>query len=69
MESSLPVSFLPLGHAFSCHSPAGELRFESPLEVVLYPDPRLRAPNKKVNLFNDPALKRLVDEMFDCMYR
>ncbi|XP_051117180.1 peptide deformylase 1B, chloroplastic [Andrographis paniculata] len=48
-------------------SPA-DLRFESPLKIVLYPDPVLRAKNKKVNTF-DESLKKLADEMFDVMYR
>ncbi|KAK4426142.1 Peptide deformylase 1B, chloroplastic [Sesamum alatum] len=48
-------------------SPA-ELQFEGRLKIVQYPDPRLRAKNKRVNTF-DESLKKLVDEMFDVMYR
>ncbi|KAL0431651.1 UNVERIFIED_CONTAM: Peptide deformylase 1B, chloroplastic [Sesamum radiatum] len=48
-------------------SPA-ELQFEGRLEIVQYPDPILRAKNKRINTF-DESLKKLVDEMFDVMYR
>lgn len=47
---------------------AADLQFEGPLKIVLYPDPVLRAKNKKVNTF-DESLKKLADEMFDVMYR
>ncbi|GMY13350.1 peptide deformylase 1B, chloroplastic/mitochondrial [Fagus crenata] len=45
-----------------------DLRFEAPLKIVEYPDPVLRAKNKRVDLFDD-NLKKLVDEMFDVMYK
>ncbi|CAA0833767.1 Peptide deformylase 1B-chloroplastic/mitochondrial [Striga hermonthica] len=48
-------------------SPA-DLLFKSPLKIVEYPDPILRAKNKRVNTF-DESLKNLVAEMFDVMYR
>lgn len=48
-------------------SPA-DLCFESPLKIVEYPDPLLRARNKRINTF-DENLKKLVEEMFDLMYR
>ncbi|KAI4388041.1 hypothetical protein MLD38_000414 [Melastoma candidum] len=48
-------------------SPA-DLLFESPLEIVKYPDPRLRANNKRIATFDD-NLKELVHEMFDIMYK
>lgn len=47
---------------------ADDLRFEAPLKVVEYPDPVLRARNKRVNTFDD-NLKTLVAEMFDVMYK
>lgn len=47
---------------------ASDLQYEGPLEIVKYPDPILRAKNKRVNTF-DESLKKLVDEMFDVMYR
>jgi peptide deformylase len=47
---------------------ATDLRFESPLEVVKYPDPILRARNKRINAF-DANLRALADEMFDVMYK
>ncbi|XP_062151397.1 peptide deformylase 1B, chloroplastic isoform X3 [Alnus glutinosa] len=45
-----------------------DLRFEAPLRIVEYPDPILRARNKRVDLFDD-NLKKLVEEMFDVMYK
>eukprot|EP00271_Cylindrocystis_brebissonii_P023165 TRINITY_DN9435_c0_g1_i1.p1 TRINITY_DN9435_c0_g1~~TRINITY_DN9435_c0_g1_i1.p1 ORF type:complete len:289 (+),score=43.53 TRINITY_DN9435_c0_g1_i1:299-1165(+) len=47
---------------------AEPVQFESPLQIVLYPDPRLRAKNKAVTVFDD-RLRQLVTEMFDIMYR
>ncbi|KAL8167138.1 hypothetical protein V2J09_008637 [Rumex salicifolius] len=58
-----PVSFKKEEFA----SPA-DLYFEPPLSIVKYPDPLLRAKNKPINIFDD-ALKRLVDQMFDVMYK
>ncbi|CAA2997117.1 peptide deformylase 1B, chloroplastic [Olea europaea subsp. europaea] len=45
-----------------------DLHFEGQLKVVEYPDPILRARNKRINSFDD-SLKKLADEMFDVMYR
>ncbi|KAI7741370.1 hypothetical protein M8C21_000830 [Ambrosia artemisiifolia] len=45
-----------------------DMAFESPLKIVMYPDPILRAKNKRVVTFDD-NLKKLVDEMFDVMYK
>ncbi|KAL5725115.1 peptide deformylase [Ranunculus cassubicifolius] len=45
-----------------------DLQFTSPLKIIEYPDPILRAPNKKIGEF-DENLKRLVNEMFDIMYK
>ncbi|KAJ4834180.1 Peptide deformylase 1B, chloroplastic [Turnera subulata] len=45
-----------------------DLQFESPLEIVKYPDPILRAKNKRIETF-DENLKKLVAEMFDVMYK
>ncbi|XP_073127401.1 peptide deformylase 1B, chloroplastic [Henckelia pumila] len=47
---------------------AADLQYEGPLKIVKYPDPVLRAKNKRVNTF-DENLKKIVDEMFDIMYR
>jgi peptide deformylase len=47
---------------------AADLRFEPPLQVVKYPDPILRARNKRINTF-DANLRALADEMFDVMYK
>ncbi|CAL5382449.1 unnamed protein product [Camellia sinensis] len=48
-------------------SPA-DLSFEAPLKIVEYPDPILRTKNKRIDTFDD-SLKKLVDEMFDVMYK
>lgn len=47
---------------------ASDLNFEPPLRIVEYPDPILRARNKRIVTY-DENLKKLVDEMFDVMYR
>lgn len=47
---------------------AGDFQFEIPLKVVKYPDPLLRAKNKRIDSFDD-NLKKLVHEMFDVMYK
>lgn len=47
---------------------AGSLEFEAPLEVILYPDPRLRAKNRRIGAF-DANLDRFADAMLDAMYR
>ncbi|GLJ21638.1 hypothetical protein SUGI_0402900 [Cryptomeria japonica] len=44
------------------------IEYESPLQIVEYPDPRLRAKNKFINKF-DEKLEKLVNEMFDLMYK
>ncbi|GFY87200.1 peptide deformylase 1B [Actinidia rufa] len=48
-------------------SPA-DLSFQAPLKIVEYPYPILRAKNKRIDTFDD-NLKKLVDEMFDVMYK
>ncbi|CAN8299834.1 unnamed protein product [Cochlearia groenlandica] len=45
-----------------------DLQFETPLKIVEYPDPILRAKCKRINVF-DENLKNLVDAMFDVMYK
>lgn len=47
---------------------ASELQYELPLKIVKYPDSRLRAKNKPINIF-DEKLQQLADEMFDVMYK
>ncbi|CAH8328204.1 unnamed protein product [Eruca vesicaria subsp. sativa] len=47
---------------------ASDLQFETPLKIVEYPDPILRAKNKRIGVF-DENLKNLVDAMFDVMYK
>ncbi|KAG9139569.1 hypothetical protein Leryth_016334 [Lithospermum erythrorhizon] len=48
-------------------SPA-DLQFEGPLKIVEYPNPILRAKNKRISTFDD-NLKKLAHEMFDIMYK
>jgi peptide deformylase len=43
------------------------LEYETPLKVVLYPDPRLRAKSKRITVF-DGKLEKFVKEMFEVMY-
>ena len=50
------------------HCAVSNLEWDSPLDIVRYPDPRLRAQNAKITVF-DENLKRLAAEMFDIMYR
>ncbi|CAA0402609.1 unnamed protein product [Arabidopsis thaliana] len=47
---------------------ATDVQFETPLKIVEYPDPILRAKNKRIDIF-DENLKNLVDAMFDVMYK
>jgi peptide deformylase len=46
---------------------ATTLTWESPLTILKYPDPRLRAPNAPVGCF-DESLRKLSEEMFVVMY-
>lgn len=46
---------------------AAELRWETPLQIIQYPDPRLRAPNAVVTDF-DSNLERFVADLFEAMY-
>ena len=43
------------------------LSWESPLTILRYPDPRLRAINSTIGVF-DERLQQLAKEMFDIMY-
>ena len=45
-----------------------KLEWTSPLEVVQYPDPRLRVQNARIGVF-DESLKQLATEMFEIMYQ
>lgn len=45
-----------------------KLEWDSPLDIVRYPDPRLRAKNAKIAVF-DESVKQLAAEMFEIMYR
>lgn len=52
----------PVSHAVR------QLEWNTPLTVLQYPHPKLRAPNAPVGVFG-PELQRLADAMFDVMYR
>lgn len=45
-----------------------KIEWQSPLSIIQYPDPRLRAVNGRVGVF-DEKLAALAREMFDVMYR
>ncbi|KAK9842088.1 hypothetical protein WJX81_007904 [Elliptochloris bilobata] len=44
-----------------------DLAWESPLQIIRYPDPRLRARNARIGVF-DERLARLSRELFEVMY-
>lgn len=56
-----------MAHASSSLA-VSKLEWDSPLDIVRYPDPRLRAKNARIAVF-DESLKRLAAEMFEIMYR
>eukprot|EP00200_Dunaliella_tertiolecta_P004990 CAMPEP_0202354706 /NCGR_PEP_ID=MMETSP1126-20121109/9911_1 /ASSEMBLY_ACC=CAM_ASM_000457 /TAXON_ID=3047 /ORGANISM="Dunaliella tertiolecta, Strain CCMP1320" /LENGTH=235 /DNA_ID=CAMNT_0048947211 /DNA_START=132 /DNA_END=839 /DNA_ORIENTATION=+ len=45
-----------------------KLEWERPLQIVKYPDPRLRAVNARINCFDD-SLVQLAKEMIEIMYQ
>jgi peptide deformylase len=45
-----------------------KLEWSKPLEIIKYPDPRLRAPNAKIAVFDDSLLE-LAKEMIKVMYQ
>ena len=45
-----------------------KLQWSTPLSVIKYPDPRLRAVNAKIAVFDD-TLKQLAAQMFEIMYQ
>ena len=45
-----------------------KLEWQSPLEIIKYPDPRLRASNASVGCF-DGSLRKISEEMFELMYQ
>lgn len=46
------------------------LQWSSPLQVLQYPHPQLRAVNARLSpAAFGPELRKLADEMFDIMYR
>jgi peptide deformylase len=44
-----------------------KLEWQAPLRIIRYPDPRLRAVNARVGVF-DESLKELSRQMCDVMY-
>lgn len=44
-----------------------DLTWERPLEIITYPDPRLRAVNARIGVF-DERVKQLGQEMLEVMY-
>lgn len=44
-----------------------ELHWHSPLQIIRYPDPRLRAANARIGVF-DESLEKLGRELLDTMY-
>lgn len=46
---------------------AGALRWQTPLRIIKYPDPRLRAVNHRINSF-DQTLKKFAADLFEAMY-
>lgn len=45
-----------------------KLQWSTPLSIIKYPDPRLRAVNARVAVFDD-TLKQLANQMFEIMYQ
>ena len=45
-----------------------KLEWVSPLEIIKYPDPRLRAVNARIGVF-DESLERLGRDLLDAMYQ
>ena len=44
------------------------LEWTRPLQIIRYPDPRLRAPNGRIEKFDD-KMKSFAADNIDCMYR
>jgi peptide deformylase len=51
-----------------CTLAVEKLEWQAPLQVIKYPDPRLRAPNARIGVFDD-SLKELARQMFEVMYQ
>ncbi|KAK9795524.1 hypothetical protein WJX73_007885 [Symbiochloris irregularis] len=48
--------------------PVDKLEWRAPLSILKYPDPRLRAANGRITVF-DHVLEKFAADLFDCMYR
>lgn len=44
-----------------------KLEWDSPLRIIRYPDPRLRAQNSKIGVFDD-SLAELAQQLLKAMY-
>ena len=58
---------VPLLNSAACAA-VTKLEWQSPLAVLRYPDPRLRAQNGRIAAFDD-SLRQLAAEMFEVMYQ
>jgi peptide deformylase len=59
---------LILQTAFFVGPAVDKLEWQVPLQVIKYPDPRLRAPNARIGVFDD-SLRELARQMFEVMYQ
>jgi hypothetical protein len=72
--TDLPLTWCDFG--FCCVVPlllllmftVESLEWATPLSIIKYPDPRLRAVNAKIAVF-DQSLENLANQMFDIMYQ
>jgi peptide deformylase len=51
-----------------CDTAVDKLEWATPLSIIKYPDPRLRAVNAKIAVFDD-SLKQLASQMMEIMYQ
>ena len=68
MEEGVPYSHASPTHQPSPLSAVSKVEWSSPLQVVKYPHPKLRALNAKVGVFDD-SLIALAKEMIKIMYQ
>jgi peptide deformylase len=50
------------------HTTVDNLQWQAPLAIIRYPDPRLRAVNAKIGVFDD-KLRQLAKQMLEVMYQ
>lgn len=61
-------SSLDLAHARQRHA-VDTIEWQSPLQIIKYPDPRLRAVNARIGAVDPQLLLKLAGEMFELMYQ